>query len=847
MLLTSVQRRSVLTAIASTLLVSGAAAEDVAAVRKYTSPDGVAHQAVLLKGRAGLGDASRIHVVLVDTSASQVGEHRLHALGVLEAFLGALPDGDRVRLVAVDVAAESLTTDFVPPRGEAIRLATDKLKDRIPLGATDLPAAVAAARDMLPGDQPGSIVYIGDGISSADIISPAEFQSMVQQLRSRRIAVHSYGVGPQLNLHLLGMFAHQTGGAVHFDSRVDSRWNPNQKRIDPNGSSDQNVAMRGARLAEAVRQPIFRPAQIELPANVEVAPRAALPLRADRETIYLVRGALPAEATISVRGTKDGMAWKLAAPIEGPNEAFLASMFDRIDREGELANSFAGATLMTVAQDEFAGRVTGMVNYGKLAFQQKDFDRVQKVVEAVRRIDPANRELAAVERAARKLQARTAGLTQQDKSKEERDEAAGADDDLDPLTRPDPDANLLDDEQRAIRIRTQRLKQQVNDVMNVVRRLEDPQTGIDELDRTINIVRSAIDIEPEIRQQLEKQLRSERLAQINRREIQDQVRIRAAERRAQNESKERLAEQLMLDEQRLEFLIDRVRALMEEGHHGDDAAYGLAEEVAVTAWQLRPNVATTAAAYFGAEAAQQLRRSFRLRAKRADQFLETLHQVELSHIPFPDEPPVRFPPASVWAALTERRKKWANVDLKRNRPKEERIRQALDETTEVSFVDTSLRDALDYIEDLHNFDIIILEKEITDEGASADVQINLELSGIMLRSALKLMLEPHDLTYVIRDEVMKITTIAKADENLETRVYPVADLVIPIMSGIGGGMGGMGGGMGGMGVMGNPFGGGMGGMGMGGMGMGGMGMGMGGFGGGFFSVPAENLPLKKKR
>jgi hypothetical protein len=118
----------------------------------------------------------------------------------------------------------------------------------------------------------------------------------------------------------------------------------------------------------------------------------------------------------------------------------------------------------------------------------------------------------------------------------------------------------------------------------------------------------------------------------------------------------------------------------------------------------------------------------------------------------------------------------------------------------------------------------------------------------MLRSALKLMLEPHELTYVIQDEVMQITTVTKADEKLTTRVYPVADLVIPIISGMGGGGGGMGGGMGGMGVMGNPFGGGMGGMGMGGMGMGGMGMGMGGFGGGFFSVPPEkvSLPLKKK-
>src|SRR5438105_3048356 len=76
---------------------------------------------------------------------------------------------------------------------------------------------------------------------------------------------------------------------------------------------------------------------------------------------------------------------------------------------------------------------------------------------------------------------------------------------------------------------------------------------------------------------------------------------------------------------------------------------------------------------------------------------------------------------------------------------------------------------------------------------------------------------------------MKITTSTKAGEKLSTRVYPVGDLVIPIITPRAGGggmgmMGGMGGGGGGMG-------GGMGGGGMGGGGMGG-GMGGGGMGGG---------------
>ncbi|MFO0917829.1 MAG: hypothetical protein U0872_05875 [Planctomycetaceae bacterium] len=486
---------------------------------------------------------------------------------------------------------------------------------------------------------------------------------------------------------------------------------------------------------------------------------------------------------------------------------------------------------------------------------KQDWTRVQQVIDAVRHTDPAEQRFAGRRKSSTEAGAeieRAATSAQNDPVAAPPAPPAANDPDADnPLserTQPDPQSSLLERRnQRAVKIRTEKLRQEVSDTINLVRRTSDPQLGLEELDRMLNTVRSSLDVEPDVRVQLQRQLGSERLAQTNRREILERNRIRIQERLVQQDTQERLIELLEQDENRLALLIDRVRHLMDEGNHGDDASYAEAEAVARVAVEMRPIDGTTAAALFTAEAAQQLRRSFRLRAKRNDMFLEALHQVELAHIPIPDEPPILFPPAPVWAALTERRRKWKTVDLRKESPNEARISQALNEQTEVSFVDSTLRDAMDYIEDLHRFDIIINEQEITEEGLNPDVTINLELSGIMLRSALRLMLEPHQLTYVIKDEVMQITTLEKAKEAKynTTRVYPVADLAIPIpntgggMGGgmMGGGMGGMGGGMGGMG-------GGMGGMGGGMGGMGGMGGGMGGM----FSVPAEQpLPLKKKR
>ena len=108
---------------------------------------------------------------------------------------------------------------------------------------------------------------------------------------------------------------------------------------------------------------------------------------------------------------------------------------------------------------------------------------------------------------------------------------------------------------------------------------------------------------------------------------------------------------------------------------------------------------------------------------------------------------------------------------------------------------------------MHKIGIWIDKQALQDEGINADTQVSLTISGISLRSALRLLLEPLALTYIIEDEVMKITTQTKADEKMSTRVYPVADLVVPIMPPMmmGGMMGGRGGMMGGVRLGGGMF------------------------------------------
>ena len=102
-----------------------------------------------------------------------------------------------------------------------------------------------------------------------------------------------------------------------------------------------------------------------------------------------------------------------------------------------------------------------------------------------------------------------------------------------------------------------------------------------------------------------------------------------------------------------------------------------------------------------------------------------------------------------------------------------RIEQSLLQDTEVNFVGSPLETVFNYLEDLHSIEIWVDKESLTADGINTDVPITFGMSGISLDSALNLMLEPLQLDYVIKNEVMVITTRVKADDLMETRVYNV--------------------------------------------------------------------------
>ncbi len=107
-----------------------------------------------------------------------------------------------------------------------------------------------------------------------------------------------------------------------------------------------------------------------------------------------------------------------------------------------------------------------------------------------------------------------------------------------------------------------------------------------------------------------------------------------------------------------------------------------------------------------------------------------------------------------------------------------KIKQALESPTEFDFNDTSLSDVIDYLASKHGIDILMDKKGLTDSAVDPSAPVTRAVRHpVRLRSALKLLLEEFDLTWVIRDDVLLITSKEKADEILVTQVYRVGDLL----------------------------------------------------------------------
>ena len=588
-------------------------------------------------------------VVLFDTSASQTGIYRDDALLSLTTMLSSLGETDRVSLVACDLNAIPMTDGFVSPQGPAMKAALEKLRRRAPLGSTDLHGAltsVAASFDTKT-NHGRSVVYIGDGMSRGGLLKQERFGDLVTKLTDARVAVSSLAIGPQRNAHTLATIANHTGGVVYMDS----------DEVSP-----QQVGMMLTRTVDAT---VLWPVKTSLPASMrEAYPKTMPPLRTDRDSIMIGLLADRDAGEVRVQYEANGKAieksWRVVAEASSPDFGFLPQLIETARQDMGLSLPTAGSEALREAARVMNTGASQLAELGGHALRTGDLAGARTAAAAAIARDPANPQAVAlqgaVERVAGGGSAADADLrlinlqadAQQEGSEgsllDEYDGSAGS---------------FLDAVEKNKKIQSQLIQTEVEQGLNKARQrmANNPERATEDLKILLEQLNRATDLDSDIRAQLR-----DRISTAIRRSESQQIQFEnhlasVEENKAAAREADMLVQATQRNRQKIKQLLSRFGSLLDEGKYLT-AEIDIAEQVR----ELDPRSSVPLVALWNARNIKNVRAMERFRDLRHRNFVDTMYQVELSAMPFPDEPPILYPSPDVWEQITYSRKKYAAVD-----------------------------------------------------------------------------------------------------------------------------------------------------------------------------------------
>ncbi|MEZ6056879.1 MAG: hypothetical protein R3C01_09245 [Planctomycetaceae bacterium] len=337
----------------------------------------------------------------------------------------------------------------------------------------------------------------------------------------------------------------------------------------------------------------------------------------------------------------------------------------------------------------------------------------------------------------------------------------------------DAGTNLLNTSMERRELRNDQLRTASMDAIYRADRIRDrqPEQAIAILQEAIGAVEAAT-VTPQEKSQLLASLRSTQasietyydqkkpLIELERKntEVREQIRRRS-------EAKYRI-------EQELAEYVDQFNELNEQRRYAE------AFQIAKLAKEIAPDNPATVLMYEKSKIQMQLAEINQIKEAKADTFLGVLNDVERSVAHrIRDNHPMDYP--DDWNQIIKRRTA-SPTDLVQRSEEELRVREALNKTVSLHFQDEPLVNVMDYIASQYMINVYVDPSGLLESGVTSNTPVTINVDGVSLKSALRLILNQFMLSYVVEDEVLKITSQTRQQGELKAVVYPVADLVVPI-------------------------------------------------------------------
>ncbi len=213
----------------------------------------------------------------------------------------------------------------------------------------------------------------------------------------------------------------------------------------------------------------------------------------------------------------------------------------------------------------------------------------------------------------------------------------------------------------------------------------------------------------------------------------------------------------------------------------DEQRYAEAEVLAKQARELDPESEVVRSMMLTSKFAWRVEEQESIKALKESGVYDALTSVEAASAPYDDRHPLQFVDTTRWDQLSRTRGQWLQEQRSRLSPAELEIQSALKTEVDVKFQNQPLSEVVETLGRMAGVNVYLDPQGLHAEGITTDEPISISLTEpISLRSALNLILEPLHLSYVIQNEVLRITSEQTRDSDTYVQVYNVADLVIPI-------------------------------------------------------------------
>ena len=111
-----------------------------------------------------------------------------------------------------------------------------------------------------------------------------------------------------------------------------------------------------------------------------------------------------------------------------------------------------------------------------------------------------------------------------------------------------------------------------------------------------------------------------------------------------------------------------------------------------------------------------------------------------------------------------------------------RITRQVAKPIDLAIENCPLAEAIKQLASLGDFNIVLDNAGLEDEGLTLKEPVSIRVASVRLKSALTLLLEPLNLDYVLKNEVLLVTSRSRAAGRATVATYAVADLLHPDVS-----------------------------------------------------------------